>query len=118
MFDFSNENGLLWGLEGAKNAVGHYAVSLAGHDRGKIYLVVGPVREGEIAGELLLCDGKKRPIGHPKQKKRRHVTVLKERDEWLAARLLAGERVDDSVLIHSLKEFSRGRNGDFKEKEA
>ena len=41
MFDFSRENGLFSGVKGAENAIGHYAVSLAGHDSGKIYLVVG-----------------------------------------------------------------------------
>lgn len=111
MFDFSDKNGLLSGSNGAKNVIGHYAVSLAGHDQGKIYLVVGLCEEGKNACGLLLCDGKARPFGDPKIKKRKHVTVLKERDDGIAASLQEGKRVDDSVLIHSIRGF-RGRNCD------
>lgn len=109
MFDFSRENGLFSGVKGAENAIGHYAVSLAGHDSGKIYLVVGQRGGAGKAGELLLCDGKARPFGRPKVKKRMHVTVLKERDDGIAASISAGERVDDSVLIHALRGFRKGR---------
>ena len=112
MSEKSCENGLLKGFKGAKNDVGHYAVSIAGHDAGKIYLVVGCAEEGKNAGDLLLCDGKARPMSRPKLKKRKHVTILKERDDGIAASIGAGRRVDDSVLIHSLRGFQRGRNRD------
>ena len=112
MFDFSNENGLLRGSNGAENAIGHYAVSLAGHDSGKIYLVVGHAGGAGKAELLLLCDGKARPFGRPKVKKRMHVTVLREMDDGIAASINAGERVDDSVLIHSLRGFRKGRSCD------
>ncbi len=45
-------------------------VSLAGHDRGKLYQVVG-VREER----LLLCDGRNRRLENPKRKSPRHVSV-------------------------------------------
>ncbi len=101
--------GLLSDTDSSKNAVGHYAVSLAGHDNGKIYLVVGVKREPGGAQMLLLADGKSRPCGNPKAKKPKHVCVLKCMDEAVAGKLQAGERVDDSVLIHSLREFGKSR---------
>ncbi len=45
--------------------------SLAGHDRGKLFLAVG-VREGR----LLLCDGKNRRLADPKSKSPKHVRVV------------------------------------------
>ena len=45
-------------------------VSLAGHDRGKFFQVIG-VREER----LLLCDGKNRRMENPKSKSPRHVRV-------------------------------------------
>ena len=46
-------------------------VSLAGHDRGKYFMVTG-VRED---GRLLLCDGKNRRLENPKSKSPKHVRV-------------------------------------------
>ena len=46
-------------------------VSLAGHDRGKLLLVVGV----EEDGRLLLCDGKSRRLQKPKCKSPKHVRV-------------------------------------------
>ena len=109
MSDFSCKNGHLSGTEGAKNVVGHYAVSLAGHDFGKIYFVVGTCGEAKKEGLLLLCDGKSRPLGKPKAKKRRHVQILRERDDELALLLTSGRGADDSVLIRKLREFGKSR---------
>ena len=48
-------------------------VSLAGHDRGRFFLVIGT--EGE---RLLLCDGKNRRMDNPKSKSPRHVRVVRQ----------------------------------------
>ncbi len=102
-------NGLFSGADSIKNALGHYAVSLAGHDSGKIYFVVGTCGEAKKEGLLLLCDGKSRPLGKPKAKKRRHVQILRERDDELALLLTSGRGADDSVLIRKLREFGKSR---------
>ena len=47
---------------------GMFARSLAGHDKGKLYVVL---EAGERA--VLLTDGKQRPIEKPKQKNRIHI---------------------------------------------
>lgn len=112
MDDFSCKNGLLSGTEGAKTAVGHYAVALAGHDRGKIYFVVGVSGETGTRGDILLCNGKSRPLGKPKRKKRMHVQILRKRDDEIAGELLAGRAPDDSVIIRKLREFGRNHDCD------
>ena len=47
-------------------------ISLAGHDKGKYFMVTG--REG---ARLLLCDGKNRRLENPKSKSPRHVRVAR-----------------------------------------
>ncbi len=47
-------------------------LSLAGHDRGKLFLVVG----AESDGRLLLCDGKNRRLADPKPKSPKHVRLV------------------------------------------
>jgi ribosomal protein L14E/L6E/L27E len=48
--------------------VGKMAVSLSGHDKGTIYVIVR--EEGEF---LYLCDGTHKPLEHPKKKNRKHI---------------------------------------------
>ena len=51
-------------------------VSLAGHDRGKLFMVTA------IAGErLLLCDGRNRKLEDPKCKSPKHVRLVAERSD-------------------------------------
>ena len=47
-------------------------ISLAGHDRGKYFMVTGTER-----GRLLLCDGRSRRLENPKSKSPRHVRVAR-----------------------------------------
>ena len=53
---------------------GRCAVPVSGQDQGRIFLIVGVTDEGL----LLLSDGKRRRLNHPKKKKLIHVTVLPE----------------------------------------
>ena len=46
-------------------------LSLAGHDKGRFYMVTG--RQGQ---RLLLCDGRLRKLGDPKAKSPRHVRIV------------------------------------------
>jgi hypothetical protein len=75
-------------------------------------LVTGTVKSGEGAELLLLSDGKRRPVTKPKAKKPKHLTVLPERDDEIAKLLLEGRRVDDSLIIHSLKRVRQDLNCD------
>ena len=58
------------------------ALSTAGHDRGKLYLVLG-----EDGDRLLLADGKLRKLSSPKRKNRRHVMFLPGLAEAVSGKL-------------------------------
>ena len=47
-------------------------VSLAGHDRGKLFVVTGRAPDGR----LLLCDGRTRRLTAPKSKSPKHTRVV------------------------------------------
>lgn len=117
MSDISCNYGPFSGPESIKNVLGHAAVALRGHDAGKIYFVVGvrDRREGEAL--LLLSDGKNRPIAKPKVKKPKHVTLLRYKDEELEKLLSEGRRVDDAMLIHSVKKVRSVLNSESFKKE-
>lgn len=76
--------------------------SEAGHDKGDVFCVMGTE-----AGLLLLADGKRRKISHPKRKKVGHVTVL-NRGGYLSPaiqRIGMGEPVTDRALRRALAAF-------------
>ena len=51
--------------------IGMFAISKAGHDKGRMYLVVG--QEKDL---VLLADGKTRTMENPKRKKTKHIQII------------------------------------------
>ncbi len=62
--------------------IGGYAVSTAGHDSGKKYVISQTDRE-----YVYLVDGKIRTMNRPKKKKIRHVQMLDQSNPILAEKL-------------------------------
>lgn len=52
--------------------LGYFATSLCGHDKGRVYMIVG--EQGEMIG---LCDGKRRLLDNPKWKKKKHIQMMR-----------------------------------------
>lgn len=51
--------------------IGELATSKAGHDKDRLYMIVG--EEGEC---VYLCDGRPRGVEHPKKKKKKHIQII------------------------------------------
>ena len=66
-------------------SVGQLVRSIAGRDKGQLYLVLQVERN-----LLLLVDGRKRNMGNPKQKNRRHVQAVGKVAADFANQLKAG----------------------------
>jgi ribosomal protein L14E/L6E/L27E len=52
---------------------GEFAVSLSGHDRGKVYIIIE-----EHEDFLMLCDGRLKPLEKLKKKNPRQVQIVKK----------------------------------------
>ena len=50
--------------------LGEFATSKAGHDKDRLYMIVGEEEEW-----VYLCDGRLRGVEHPKKKKKKHMLV-------------------------------------------
>lgn len=78
--------------------IGYMAVSRAGHDRNKIYLIIGEDKE-----YVYLADGKIRDFDHPKKKNKKHIQIIKKfENPAVTEKLLRGERIDKSVMIQEV----------------
>ncbi|MBD5552074.1 MAG: hypothetical protein HDQ96_13035 [Lachnospiraceae bacterium] len=79
--------------------IGYMAGSLAGHDRDKIYLIVGEEKE-----YVYLADGKTRTCQNPKKKNKKHIQIIKKhKNPEITEKLLRGESVDVSIIIQEVK---------------
>ena len=79
--------------------VGMFAISKAGHDKGRMYLIVG---EGENTVDL--ADGRIRTLENPKRKKKKHVQIVKKGlEEALAHKLLNGEILYNEEIKHAIR---------------
>ena len=75
-------------------------LSLAGHDRGKLFLVIG-----EDGARLLLADGRGRKLDTPKRKSAKHLRSVGTSAHPAIQRLQRGEPVTDKQLRCALAAF-------------
>ena len=83
-------------------------LSLAGHDKGKLFCVIGA--EGDF---VLLADGKERKLDAPKRKRRKHVRGVGTSAHPAILGLQRGEAVSDRQLRAALAAF---RDSDFRDR--
>lgn len=83
--------------------IGGVAQSVAGRDKGRLYLIVGA--EGE---KLLLADGKYRQVSNPKIKNKKHVRLLPVFHAEIAERIGLGKD-ENSEIRAALKAAAEER---------
>ncbi len=85
-------------------AAGGIAESLAGHDRGRLYLIVGV--EG---ARVLVADGASHPAERPKKKNGKHLRLLPCCYPAIAERIGQGKD-ENSNIRAALKEAAQGKH--------
>ena len=75
--------------------------SLAGHDAGKLFYVIGV-----DGGNVILASGRGRTLKKPKTKKRKHVELVLRPETRVAAKIRNGEIVHDNELRRDLAYLS------------
>ena len=78
------------------------AFSLAGHDKGQLYLVLKTEQQ-----RLILCDGRLRTLANPKQKNRIHVQMVTHLPRQIREQMQHIRSDEDIRRI--LKEYNGGR---------
>lgn len=86
--------------------LGRVALSVAGRDKGKYFIICGVLDEKFV----LIADGRFHKLGAPKKKNIRHLKLLKE--TILTDKLKNGVKIFDSEVYKALKVFN---NDDKKE---
>ncbi|NLZ83878.1 MAG: hypothetical protein GX915_09455 [Clostridiales bacterium] len=81
--------------------IGYYAMSTAGHDAGRWYVILGIENEYGF-----LSDGKIRTLDHPKRKKMKHMQICKKVDSILKDKLIQGCASNEEIK-RTLKLFQK-----------
>ena len=90
-----------------EEAVGCFAYSLAGHDKGHIYLIIKEEKE-----YVYLSDGKIRTINNPKKKNKKHIQANKKYKENIASITNENKEIADETIRKAIKTYLAG-NADF-----
>lgn len=81
--------------------VGKIAVSMAGHDKGKAYVIVR-----EDAEYVYLCDGRLKLLEKAKKKKKKHIALNKSFSTGeIEEKLRSGEKIYDHDIISIMKQY-------------
>ena len=83
---------------------GMLAVSKAGHDKGRLYVVVKADQEF-----VYLADGKNRSVSSPKKKKRKHIQINYYIPGTLQKVLEAEQKLEDEQIKKAIKEYKNHR---------
>lgn len=79
---------------------GMLAVSKAGHDKGRLYVVLKADPQF-----VYLADGKNRSVGRPKKKKRKHIQINYYIPGILKQTLEAKQKLEDEQIKKAIKEY-------------
>lgn len=78
---------------------GMFAISKAGHDKGRMYLIIK-----EEEDFFYLADGRSRGVESPKRKRKKHLQLVKTGiDEILAEKLKNGQTVYNEEIKFAIK---------------
>ena len=78
---------------------GMYAVSLAGHDKGQMYVIIKEENE-----YVYLADGRIRTMEKPKKKKKKHIQLIKTGlDKALVIKLENAQTIYNEEIRHALR---------------
>mgnify|MGYP002512836363 CR=1 FL=1 len=76
--------------------------SLAGHDRGELFVIIEEQRE-----YVFLVNGDSRPLAKPKKKKKKHIQVIYDEEEWKRKVLIERGRIRDEHIRSLIRGYKR-----------
>lgn len=85
-----------------RNNVGMLAESRAGHDRGKLYVII---KEDEES--VYLSDGYVRPLDKLKKKNRKHIQIIRRPMQEIVEKVHKGEEIKNEEIKRVIKLFQK-----------
>lgn len=83
--------------------IGRLVLSMAGRDKGKIFMILDIIDKQYV----YITDGSLRTKDRPKKKKLKHLKLLPESLEGIAAKLREGTKVFDAEIRSAIRQSGR-----------
>ena len=87
--------------------IGGICQSVQGRDKDRFYIIKEIYPDGSVGA----VDGNYKKISSPKRKNLRHIRLLPDTAEQIAAKLAAGKQVFDTEIYSALKDYNRAADG-------
>ena len=84
---------------------GALCASLAGHDKGEVFVIIE--EDGEY---VCLVNGASRPFAKPKRKKKKHIQIIHEQEDWWCKDLAdnsQAEQITDEQIRELIRSYER-----------
>ena len=81
---------------------GMFALSLAGHDKGQMYVIIK-----EDSEYVYLADGNLKPFEKPKKKSKKHIQIINRVDETIQNKLENGQIIYNEDIKRAIKLYWR-----------
>lgn len=91
----------------SRNEAGMLAMSMSGHDRGQVYVIL---KEDE--DYVYLSDGKRRPVERCKKKNRRHIQIIRHQEPEIAQKLATGETVRNEEIKRAIRLYEQAHRSE------
>lgn len=82
---------------------GMFATSKAGHDKGKLYIIIKEEEE-----YVYLADGRLKPVDVPKKKKKKHIQIIKKTAENICLLIEEKKQISNEEVKRAIKEYEHG----------
>ncbi len=79
---------------------GMFATSRAGHDKGKLYIIIEESEE-----YVYLTDGRLKPVDRPKKKKKKHIQIIRKVDETIQFVIEEKKPISNEMVKRAIKEY-------------
>ena len=75
--------------------IGFLAYSLAGHDKGEIYLIIEETKD-----YVYVADGKVRTLDKPKKKNKKHIQIIKNNNRRIEISSVTNEEIKHLIKLY------------------
>ncbi|MDO4553608.1 MAG: KOW domain-containing RNA-binding protein [Lachnospiraceae bacterium] len=86
---------------------GYFARSLAGHDKGNLYIIIEGTKETGMDDTVYVCDGRCKTVDHLKKKKTKHIQVIHFTDPKIASLIENGQPVRNEDIKYAIKTYNK-----------
>ena len=86
---------------------GYFATSLAGHDKGRLYIIIEETAKQDGKDYVLLADGEIKTLDKPKKKKVKHIQVIHCMDKKIEELIVSEKPIRDEDIKCAIKAYYR-----------